>query len=476
MATTHLLDDGEVIDGWAVGERIHSGGMGAIYRVSGPAPFPVVMKVPRLGPGEPASTVVSYEVEELVLGALRGPHAPRLVAAGDLERRPFLVIEEIEGRSLSEWVGDPVAPEEVARLGAALATSVHALHAQDAIHLDLKPSNVMIRPSGEAVLVDFGLARHAHFPDLLAEEFRRPVGSAPYISPEQVLGMRDDPRSDVFALGVILYELATGELPFGSPRGMAGLRRRLWRDPVPPRALVPAIPPALQEVILHCLEPRASGRTPTAAQVAFELTHLEQVAVGERGERRRRAGLATAVRRWIAAAGAEASEPIRPSAHLAGARIVMAAVATAHGNEAQFEALRRAVMRLLPAEGPTRVACVTVIPPSPELGGSSDDDNATSHRIQQLVRLRHWAEPMQLAASRLSFHVLESADPAGALLEYARANQVDHLVIGAPPPDMPLKALLGTVATKVAIEAPCTVTVVRAAGSAPRRPRVPGNE
>ena len=126
-------------------------------------------------------------------------------------------MEYVQGRSLEEWVERaPIPAEEVARLGAAVATALHALHLQDAIHLDVKPSNVIIRPGGEAVLIDFGLARHGHYPDLLAEEVRQPVGSAPYISPEQVIGVRWDPRSDVFALGAVLYELATGELPFGT--------------------------------------------------------------------------------------------------------------------------------------------------------------------------------------------------------------------------------------------------------------------
>jgi nucleotide-binding universal stress UspA family protein len=184
--------------------------------------------------------------------------------------------------------------------------------------------------------------------------------------------------------------------------------------------------------------------------------------VGERGRRTRRAGPLRAFRRWIRAAGMEPSPVPLPTATLSSGAIVQVAIATTHQDEAQFEALRAAVKRLLETEPNTRLACVTVVKGAPELGGDSEEETATSQHIKHLVRLRHWAEPLQLPASRLSFHVLESGDPAEALLEYARLNQVDHVVIGAPPPDVPLKGLLGTVATKVAIEAPCTVTVVRA--------------
>ena len=255
--TADRIEPGAEVDGFRIGERIHAGGMALIYRVSRPGePGPLVMKVPRLGPGEPATSVISYEVEQTLLSSLRGPHVPRLVASGDLARHAYLVMEHVQGRSLQEWAERaPLPADEVARLGAALAAAVHAIHVQDAIHLDLKPSNVLVRPGGEMVLIDFGLAHHAHYPDLLAEEYRRPIGSAPYISPEQVLGVRSDPRSDVFALGVILYELATGRLPFGVPTTAGGLRQRLYRDPPPPRAVVPDVPEWLQEVVLHCLEP-----------------------------------------------------------------------------------------------------------------------------------------------------------------------------------------------------------------------------
>jgi len=480
------LQPGTVIDGFRVEERVHEGGMAVLYGVSGgPAPgFPMLMKVPRLGPGEPATSVISFEIEEMVLRVLSGPHVPRFVAAGDLSRTPYLVMERVEGRSLKEWSDRaPIPPDEVARLGAALATAVHALHLQEAIHLDLKPANVLVRPDGTAVLIDFGLAHHAHYPDLLAEELARPIGSAPYISPEQIVGLRSDPRSDLFAIGAILYELATGRQPFGSPTSEGGLRARLYRDPIPPRALVKDVPPWLQEIVLRCLEVDARQRHPSAAQLAFALQHPDEVAVGERGARLRTAGPLVRLRRWVKAAGYEPAPVPRPSEQIAGAAIVMVAVATAHGDEAQHQALREAVGRVMAMEGEARLACVTVIRPPPELGGSALDDTATSHRIRQLVQLRHWAEPLRLDPARVSFHVLEGSDAADALLRYARVNAVDHVVIGAPPRDAPMRGmlasvstgvapeaapeplqlfrLLGTVSTKVALEAPCTVTVVR---------------
>jgi nucleotide-binding universal stress UspA family protein len=488
-----ILDAGTEIDGFRIGSWIHTGGMAIIYTVTGgphDPGFPLVMKVPRLGPGEPVESVVSFEVEQMVLSAVKGPHVPRLVATGDLERHPFLVMEHVEGRPLTEWVERaPLPAEEVAPLGAALATALHALHLQETIHLDVKPSNVIIRPSGEAVLVDFGLARHAHYPDLLAEEIRSPIGSAPYVSPEQVMGVRWEPRSDVFALGVVLYELATGELPFGDTSSRSALRRRLWRDPVPPRARVPSVPEWLQEVILRCLDPLPGGRYPSAAQAAFDLADPEHVGITARGRRTRRDGPFPVLRRWLKAIGVEPGEGPAPTGRLAGPSIVLVAIATQHLDEPQLEALREAVRRMRAMGGAQRLACITVIKPAPELGGSTEEEAATSQRIKHLVLLRHWAEPLGLGPGQISFHVIESGDAADAIVKYARMNHVDHLLIGAPPrevalpgmlgavssrvsPDvapepLQLLRLLGTVSSKVAAEAPCTVTVVRAPPPSP---------
>jgi hypothetical protein len=461
---TTTVRAGSEIDGFRIEAPLHEGGMAVLHAVGGrDAGFPLLMKVPRIGHGEPVTNVISYEIEATILAALRGPHVPRFVAAGDLARAPYIVMERVEGSSLREWIERaPLPIGEVARLGASLAAALGDLHRQEVVHLDVNPSNVIVRPSGQAVLVDFGLAFHAHYPDLLAEEFRRPIGTAAYMAPEQVLGDRSDPRSDVFALGAVLYQLATGSLPFGSPASQRGLRKRLWRDPVPPRALVPGIPEWLQEVILHCLEPQVDERYATAAQVALDLAAPEAVAVTERGRRLRRSGSWTALRRRIEALGREREGP-PARARLARAPIVLAAVATVRPDEARFEALRDGVRRFLAAGGDVRLACVTIIPPSAGLAGS-DEDTATRRRISHLVLLRHWAEPLRLAPGRLSTHVLEASDPADALVEWARANAVDHVIIGGPPPGIPQGALDATVSMRVAAEAPCTVTIVRPLG------------
>jgi serine/threonine protein kinase len=459
------LEPGDVVDGFTLGERLHGGGMGVIFRATAPAgradlDFPLLIKVPRLGPGEPSETVVTYEVEAVVHAALRGPHVPRFVAAGDLAVQPYLAMEFVEGPSLTDWVGKgPVPVDEVLRLGSAVARAVHALHQQEVVHLDLKPANIIFRPGGEAVLIDFGLAHHAHFPDLLAEEFRQPMGSGPYISPEQVLGVRHDPRSDLFALGVILYQLVTAAYPFGAPSTRRALRQRLWRVPPPPRRLAPGCPEWLQEVILRCLEPQAADRYASAAQVAVDLIHGEQVTVGARGRRLRQPGLGARLKRWVMATGYEPSPLERPSLQLATASIILVAVATQHKNERRFQVLREVVRRLLAIDPDRRLSCISVIPQASGLAGGKQEEAGTARRIKHLVRLRHWAEPLGLPPERLSYHVIESGDPAAALLEYARVNQVDHLVIGAPPADVSLKGSF--VSTRVAAEAHCSVTVVR---------------
>ena len=464
-----LLEPGTEIDGFRVVDCIHAGGMAHIYAVEyaqadrSPG-FAMAMKIPRMTAGDGAENIVSFEVELQILPVLSGPHVPRFVAAGDLVRLPYLVMEYIPGQTLQHWLDAPgrCDIEAIARLGAATAHAAHSLHQQNVCHLDLKPANVLIKDDGTAVLLDFGLSCHAHYPDLLAEEMRQAVGSPAWIAPEQVVGVRGDPRSDIFAIGVMLYELATGELPFGAPTTKGGLRQRLWMTPAPPRQFRPDMPEWLQETILRCLEPEAARRHPSAAHLAFDLSNPEQVLVTERGERTERTPLRTHLRRWLRAAGMHYTPSPLPSQQIEDTPILMVAVPHADVTDATLYSLRQAVGRSLGIRPGARLACVTVVSPGASSTSDSERSETTLHR-QHMARLRQWAQGLDLTGHAVSYHVLEASDVAQALVRYAASNHVSMMILGAATHGLQTQRFFATVPMRVARDAPCTVILVKQA-------------
>jgi len=466
-----LLEPGTPLDGFVIDACIHSGGMAHIYSVhyangaSDPG-FPMVMKIPRMTAGDGAENIVSFEVEHQLLQVLSGPYLPRFVAAGDLHNVPYLVMEYVEGQTLDHWLPQPgephapLSPDELARLGAAMAHAAHSLHKQNTCHLDLKPANVLIKPDGAAVLLDFGLSCHAHYPDLLAEELRKAVGSPAWIAPEQVVGVRGDPRSDIFAIGVMLYELATGELPFGAPNTDGGLRQRLWMDPKPPRALRPDLPEWLQEVILRCLEHEAAHRYPSAAHLAFDLTHPDHVKVTARGQRTQGTGFKEHFKRWLKAAGKHYQPSPMPTHQIDEVPILMVAVPHHDVSDATLYSLRQAVARSLGIRPGARLACVTVISSGDTSSTQSDKSETQVHR-RHLTMLKQWAQALDLSGHQTSYHVLESNDVAQALVRYAQGNHVSMIVMGAATHGLQVQRFMATIPIKVAMDAPCTVILVK---------------
>jgi nucleotide-binding universal stress UspA family protein len=305
------------------------------------------------------------------------------------------------------------------------------------------------------------LAHHELLPDLVAEEIDGPVGTGPYVAPEQVLRDRTDPRSDIFALGVIMYFLATGERPFGEPQRAAEWRRRLWRDPFPPRSWNLQVPPWLQEIILRCLEVDPDRRYATAAQLAFDLQHPNEVALTHRAERLHRDGFLTVLLRRLRAS--RAPSPLRRksvSGMLAGAPIVVAAV-DLDSDAPLADALRGAVRRVLMTDPSARLACVHVLKTARLAIDTWEDAQGRNLHLQRMIELKHWARALPIDPTRITYHVLEGSDPGAALVEYARNNQIDHLLLGARG-QTPLRRYLGSTSTHVVAQAPCTVTIVRA--------------
>ncbi|RPH67904.1 MAG: serine/threonine protein kinase [Myxococcaceae bacterium] len=456
------LERGAVIDGYTLEERIHQGSMASLWRVSSPGQPPLVMKMPLLREGDDPTAMVGFEVEQMIMPILQGPHVPLFIASGDFSAQPYIVMEHIRGDSLRGCLErTPLDTEEVARIGAQIATALHSLHRQHVIHLDLKPSNVMFRDTGEAVLIDFGFSRHDRLPDLLAEQFRLPMGTAPYISPEQVLRIRNDPRSDIFALGALLYHLVTGERAFGFPTSITGLRKRLFRDPVPPRARNPTCPAWLQEIILRCLEPDPRERYQSAAQALLALRNPGQVPLTERARKLRQDGMMTVTRRWMRTLGAAHAESWQSTAvQIARSPVVVVALDLLGSTDTLLNGIRTTGERVLSMHPGARLACVTVLRTSRLAVDVTVDEEGRNLRVLRLVELKDWARPLGLEEGRLTYHVLEGPDPASVLLDFVRENRVDHVVIGARGAS-PLRRYLGSVSAHVVAESPCTVTVVK---------------
>lgn len=462
MATTGIRK-GTTIDGFWVGDLLHEGGMSTLRSVTRPdIRIPALMKIPAMLEGEDPATIVSFEMEQMILPRLSGVHVPKFIAAGDFAVQPYLVMEHIQGQSLLRRLKElPLAYEEVAAIGTKVADALDALHRQHVVHLDVKPSNILIRAeSGEAALVDFGLAHHDQLPDLMEEEFRLPYGTAPYMAPEQILGIRRDSRSDLFALGVLLYFFSTGVRPFGDPKGKRRLQRRLWRDPVPPRKRRPDYPPWLQEIVLRCLEVDPARRHPTAAQLAFDLSHPDQVKLTARSERMKQDSWSTVIRRRFHPDFARPALRHAVAAQVSTAPIVAVAIDLAEASEALHEAVRVTVKRVLETVPGARFALLNVLKHSRIALDSTLDEEGRNKHVTRLVELKHWAQSLDMDESRITFHVLEATDAAQAILDYAGTNRVDHIVMGART-NSAWRTILGSVSQEVVAKAPCTVTVVR---------------
>ncbi|UDF29622.1 UNVERIFIED_ORG: bifunctional serine/threonine-protein kinase/universal stress protein [Roseateles sp. XES5] len=456
------LKPGDVIDGFTIEGIAHNGGMARIWTVSRPdIECPILMKVPVLGEGDDPAAIVGFEMEQMILPRLSGPHVPRFIANGDFATLPYIVMERLPGASLYPLLERlPLPPEEVTVIGAKIAVALDSLHRQHVVHLDLKPSNVMFRDSGEAVLIDYGLARHVHLPDLMDEQFRLPYGTAPYMAPEQVLGTRSDFRSDLFALGVLLYFFATGERPFGDPQRLKGLKRRLWRDPLPPRARNVAIPPALQEIILRCLEVRPERRYQSAAQLALDLQDLSSVKLTARADKVKRDPLGMVLRRRFNPVPIETVKPQTAEAQLADAPIIAVAIDLGAHTPERAAAIHKTVARIIENTPNARIACLNVLKINRIAIDTSLDEEGRNKHVLRLVELRSWSTGLPVPGGGITFHVLEAVSPADAILDYVRQNHVDHIVMGARA-NSALRSMLGTVSGEVAAHAPCTVTVVR---------------
>ncbi|MBU3618506.1 protein kinase [Polynucleobacter sp. JS-Fieb-80-E5] len=464
QAVDDIFQEGKVVDGFVLGKEVHRGGMASLFSATKEGiDVPILLKIPRVGRDQPVESLIGFETELTILRSLKSPYVPQYLGSGNMATRPYIAMERVEGRPLEDYIkeGKVFTIDEVVRIGADLAQAVQSLHSQDAIHLDVKPENILIDERGKLTLIDFGLSHHARYPDLLAEEMRKGIGSAPYISPEQVAGIRSDSRSDIFSIGVIMYELLTGELPFGNPQTMSGLRKRMWAEPFPPRAIRREIPRWLQEVVLRCLEPRAADRYQGAARLRQVLRDPEGVTLTERAERVEPPSFWENLKGMFKAAGYEPSPSPRPSMGNLDAPLMIAAIDTRQSDEALRERMQITAKNLLQAYPESRLICLSTIASTPTYEGNHESQTASGIVRGHLVQLMEWAKPLKLPPERISYHVLEALDPASRIVEFAKDNDASLILIGASH-KLPNKVTpWRTSMTKIVEEAPCSVHIVR---------------
>ncbi|MGD0957437.1 MAG: serine/threonine-protein kinase [Candidatus Acidiferrales bacterium] len=200
----------------------------------------------------------------------------------------YMVMEWVDGRLLRQILNEKkkLPPERAIHIATGICGALDYIHSHGVVHRDLKPENIMVDANDNVKLIDFGIAGKEGSRRLTFAKLSQIMGTPEYISPEQVKGKRGDGRSDVYALGVMLYEMLTGKVPFQGPNPFAIMNDRLLNNPVPPREIDPSISPQLQEVIYRALERDPKNRYGTAREMTWDLEHLDQVGVAERPELR----------------------------------------------------------------------------------------------------------------------------------------------------------------------------------------------
>ena len=211
---------------------------------------------------------------------------------GEERSRVYMVIEWVDGRLLRSILnqkcrdeGCRMPVERALKIALGICDALDYMHKHGVVHRDLKPENIMVDGDDRVKLIDFGIAMKEDARRLTFVNLSTTLGTPDYISPEQVKGQRGDQRSDIYALGVMLYEMLTGETPFSGPNPLAVMNERVLHDPRPARKLRAEISPQLQEILNRALERDPRHRYATAGEMAWDLEHPDQVGV-EEDERR----------------------------------------------------------------------------------------------------------------------------------------------------------------------------------------------
>lgn len=442
MQCEFQYEAGHRLDSFTIAEGLFCGALSEVYQGTDTLTHrPVAIKVPSLDIINNPLVYYHYQNEIQVLSQVRHPGIVRLIRRD--RTSPYSAFEYIDGQDLYALMKQegPLTLDAARRYLRQIGKALSYLHDCGIIHMDIKPENVIVTPRRTVKLVDFGLARRLGAPDVLQEDFTRPHGTPYYAAPEQLERYRDDPRTDLYSLALVGYEMLTGQLPFERTRDLSRVRRRLKTDPVPPRTYRPEIPEAVEAVLLKALERGPAERYPTVA--AFVVA-LDAAARQEAHEEALSADDPPA---------AQSACPVRPASPRGETpyRHILAAL---DDNERAEAIVETALLEAL--NDRVAVTLLTVV------DDSSDDDWT---RYADAVKGHRWGRRLEAFARRLRRFGIEptvrilTGPPPERIVETARRSNADLIILGVSNRAWYKRILGGRTLDRVLKKAPCQVRI-----------------
>ena len=278
-----MLEAGDTLDHYRLEKTVARSGMATLFRATDLRDGrQVAIKVPH----------AEMEADPVLVERFRREHEigqeldhPGVVKTYDGEERSrlYMAIEWVDGRLLRTILNEErqLPIERATNLTLQILDALDTMHKHGVVHRDLKPENIMVDDEDRIKLIDFGIAMKEDARRITFVDMSATLGTPDYISPEQVKGQRGDQRSDIYSLGVMFYEMLTGEVPFRGPNPLAVMNERVLHDPEPARSRRAEISPELNEILNRALERDPRRRYQTASEMEWELEHQEQVGVDE---------------------------------------------------------------------------------------------------------------------------------------------------------------------------------------------------